>query len=201
MRGLRYKQNIALILRGKILPSQVTPGFMTHVATNLRSRRLASGLSQKDLAARSGISLRMIGAIEAGSSSASTATLDRLGMALNATLADLVSDPAAPRAQAIDRLGWSGPRGGEGVLRWSVEVRREVEVWDWRLQPGERYEAAADPQGWRVMLFVSEGRLTLEIGAESIVIEREPYLLDSARAHTFANLGEGPLRFFRCTCW
>lgn len=174
---------------------------MTHVATNLRSRRLASGLSQKDLAARSGISLRMIGAIEAGSSSASTATLDRLGMALNATLADLVSDPAAPRAQAIDRLGWSGPRGGEGVLRWSVEVRREVEVWDWRLQPGERYEAAADPQGWRVMLFVSEGRLTLEIGAESIVIEREPYLLDSARAHTFANLGEGPLRFFRCTCW
>ncbi|MFC4819084.1 helix-turn-helix domain-containing protein [Dokdonella ginsengisoli] len=174
---------------------------MTHVAINLRTRRLAAGLSQKELAARSGISLRMIGAIEAGASSASTATLDRIGIALNATLADLVRDPAAPRTQAVDRLGWSGPHGGEGVLRWSVEARREVEVWEWRLQPGERYEAAADPQGWRVLLFVTEGRLTLEIGSESIAIERDPYLLDSARAHAFANRGEGVLRFFRCTCW
>jgi len=183
------------------LPSQVTPGFMTHVATNVRARRIALGLSQKALAERSEVSLRMIGAIEAGTTSASTATLDRIGMALDATLTDLVRDPATPRSQAIDRLGWSGAHGGEGVLRWSLDVQREIEVWAWRLQPGDRYEAAADPQGWQVMLFVVEGRLTLEIGADAIEIERDAYLLDSTRAHAFANRGDEPVRFFRNTCW
>jgi len=174
---------------------------MAHVAANVRRLRVAAGLSQRALAERSGVSLRMIGAIEAGDTSASTATLDRIGMAFDATLADLVADPAAPRTRVIDRLGWSGPDGGEGTLRWSLDVRREVEAWEWRLEPGERYEAAPDPQGWGVMLFVVEGRLTLETEAGAVEIERDGHLLDSTRAHAFANRGDHPVRFFRCTAW
>lgn len=148
----------------------------------------------------------MIGAIEAGATSRQYRQLGPDREALDATLADLVRDPAAPRSQTLDRLVWSGAHGGEGVLRWSLEARREVEVREWRLEPGDRYQAAADPQGWRVMLFVVEGRLTLELGAgpagaESIEIERDRYLLDRARAHAFVNRGSAPARFFRCTCW
>ena len=58
---------------------------MTFVAENVRARRQAAGLNQKGLAEASGVSLRMIGAIEGGTTSASTATLDRIGMALDAT--------------------------------------------------------------------------------------------------------------------
>jgi transcriptional regulator with XRE-family HTH domain len=196
-----YKQNIACIIGGNILPSQVTPAFMTHVADNVRQRRTAAGWSQKKLATRSGVSLRMIGAIEAGGSSASTATLDRIGLALNATLAELVVDPNTPRSRVVDRVGWAGPAGGDGTLRWSLDVHREVEAWEWRLQPGERYAAAADPAGWCVMLFVLEGRLTLELGTDVIEIEQNAHLLDSTQAHAFANRSDRVVRFFRCTAW
>jgi len=184
------------------LPSQAAPAFLTHVAANVRARRTAAGLSQKDLAQASGVSLRMIGGIEAGSTSVSTATLDRIGMVLDATLADLVVDPmAARRDPVVDRLGWTGPKGGEGVLRWSLETRREVDAWEWRLEPGERYQAGADPEGWHVMIFVVEGRLMLELEGGVIEIERDAHLFDSAQAHAFANTGSGPVRFFRCTSW
>lgn len=158
-------------------------------------------MTQKALADRTGVSLRMIGAIEAGDTSASTATLDRLGLAFDATLADLVADPARSRGRVIDRLGWQGPEGGEGTLRWSVDVRREVETWEWRLEPGERYQAAADPQGWSVMVFVVEGRLTLETEADIVTVERDGYLLDSNQVHAFVNQSEEPVRFFRCTAF
>lgn len=184
------------------MPSQAAPAFLTHVAANVRARRMAAGLSQKELAQASGVSLRMIGGIEAGSTSVSTATLDRIGVVLDATLAELVADPAATRRDpVVDRLGWTGPEGGEGVLRWSLEARREVEAWEWRLEPGERYQAGADPDGWHVMVFVVEGRLTLELETGAVEVERDARLFDSAQAHAFANRGSGPVRFFRCTSW
>jgi transcriptional regulator with XRE-family HTH domain len=183
------------------LPSQVVPAFLTHVAANVRRLRIAAGLSQKGLASASGVSLRMVGGIENGATSVSTATLDRIGVVLDATLSDLVADPSAPRSARIDRVGWTGDSGGEGVLRWSIDTRREVELWEWRLEPGERYQAGADPAGWHVMLFVVEGRLTLELAAETIELAAASHVFDSAQVHAFANLGEEPVRFFRCTAW
>lgn len=183
------------------MPSQVTPSFLTHVATNVRTRRIAAGLSQKRLADAAGVSLRMVGGIENGATSVSTATLDRIGMALDATLAELVADPSAARSARIDRVGWSGDKGGEGVLRWSIDARREVELWEWRLEPGERYQAGADPAGWHVMLFVVEGRLTLELAKETIDVSAASHVFDSAQTHAFSNLGQEPVRFFRCTAW
>ena len=82
------------------MPSQADRDFLTHVAINVvRSRRQTAGLSQKALAEASGISQRMIGAIEAGATAVSTATLDRIGIVFDATLADLVADPSVPEEQ------------------------------------------------------------------------------------------------------
>jgi transcriptional regulator with XRE-family HTH domain len=183
------------------LPSQVTPSFLTHVAVNVRTRRVALGMSQKGLAEASGVSLRMVGGIENGATSVSTATLDRIGVALGATLADLVTDPTAKPSALINRVGWIGENGGEGVLRRSLNVRREVELWEWRLVAGERYQAAADPQGWHVMLFVVEGRLTLELETGSVELSAASQVFDSAQTHAFVNLGKAPVHFFRCTAW
>lgn len=88
----------------------------------------------------------MIGAIEAGDSSANTATLDRI-------------------------------------------------------KPGEHCQAAADPEGWGVMLFVVEGELTLEVETDTILIQHDGYLLDSTQPHAFANRSDQIVRFFRCTAW
>ena len=159
------------------------------MAENVRSRRVAAGLSQKALAEAAGISLRMVDGIERGATSVSTATLDRIGMALNATLSELVAAPeAAPGAQ-VERLGWSGPQGGSGVLRSSVAARREVELWDWELMPGERYRAAADPQGWHVMIGGLDGVLALELGATFLPLSAAGQAFDRSQAHAFFNAG------------
>ncbi len=181
------------------MPSQSAPAFLAHVAHNLRRLRGAAGLSQKALAQASGVSLRMIGGIENGATSVSTSTLDRIGVALGASLADLVADPAQERSSTIDRLGWQGERGGEGVLRTSVVARREVETWEWTLQPGERYQAGADPKGWHVQVIVVEGCLSLQLADGEHELRAQAMLFDSAQAHAFANRGEGLLRFYRIT--
>jgi transcriptional regulator with XRE-family HTH domain len=181
------------------LPSQPLPEFLVHVAENVRVRRVAAGLSQKALAQASGISLRMIGAIENRSSSVSTSTLDRIGLALGSSLAELVSDPKAASASPSRRLGWKGKRGGTGVLLSSVRAMREVETWEWKLQPGERYRAGADPQGWHVLLIVISGRLTLATDGDEQVIEANAHLFASHRPHTFINAGRALVRFFRLT--
>lgn len=183
------------------MPSQPIPAFLTHVAQNVRDRRLSAGLSQKGLAEASGVSTRMIGGIESGSTSVSTATLDRIGLTLNATLAELVSDPAAGNSTVINRLGWEGANGGRGVLLSSVTARREIETWEWRLEPGDRYQAGADPAGWHVQVIVVEGRLTLELESGPLEIVAGGHLFDSAQVHAFANLGDGPVRFYRNTIW
>jgi redox-sensitive bicupin YhaK (pirin superfamily) len=120
---------------------------------------------------------------------------------LNATLADLVGDPAEPRSRIVDRVGWVGPHGGQGVLRWSLDARREVDAWEWRLEPGDRYQAAADPDGWHVMLFVVEGTLTIEIGEGIVEVAADAYLLDNRQDHAFSNRSGRSVRFFRCTSW
>jgi hypothetical protein len=143
----------------------------------------------------------MIGAVENGSTSLSTATLDRIAMALDLTLSDLVAAPLNRTSIAIDRLGWEGDRGGVGILRWSVGVKREVETWEWVLEPGDRYEAAADPEGWHVMLFVLDGQLTLEIDGGRVELSNAAHLFDSSKPHAFTNTGTSPVRFFRSTVW
>lgn len=178
----------------------MTPAFLSHVADNVRRYRLRAGLSQKALADASGVSLRMIGGIERGGTSVSTATLDRIGLALHATLADLVREPgSASMNNAINRLGWEGPKGGQGVLLSSVSANREVETWEWLLQPGERYQAGADPSGWHVLIVVVEGTLTLELASGAMTVSAGCHLFDSSQEHRFANRGRVPTRFFRST--
>lgn len=40
-------------------------------------------------------------------------------------------------------------------------ARREVELREMRLEPGDRHSPEPDPDGWSVQLFVFEGSLTL----------------------------------------
>ncbi|HEY4090984.1 MAG TPA: helix-turn-helix domain-containing protein [Luteibacter sp.] len=183
------------------MPSQATPSFLVHVATNVRQARKRAGVSQRTLAEASGISLRMIGAIENGTTSLSTATLDRIAVALDTTLSELVADSSGRRSVVRNQLGWEGEKGGEGILRWSVDARREAETWEWVLQPGERYEAGADPEGWHVMLFVVSGVLTLTCAGKKVELTQTGHLFASDQVHVFENRGRDVMRFFRCTVW
>jgi len=184
-----------------ILHSQdaARPDILVHVAGNARGLRQAQGLSQAALAARAGISRRMIVGIERDGANVSLSTLDRLAAALGTSLAALVRAPDAPDSRRIESLAWRGATpDSRGVLLGSAPATREAELWLWSLAPGERYPSEAESGTWHEMLLVTEGMLVIEAADARHEIAAGDFLIfSSAAPYVFANGGDGVVCFVR----
>src|SRR6478736_1070438 len=91
-----------------ILHSQDRADVLAHVSGNLRRLRLASGLSQTALADASGISRRMIAAVESGDANISLSSLDKLATAMGVDFVELVRDPSRETRAEINEVTWRG---------------------------------------------------------------------------------------------
>ncbi|HEV7304747.1 XRE family transcriptional regulator [Ensifer sp.] len=182
-----------------ILHSQDRSDVLTHVADNLKRIRLATGLSQAALAKASGISRRMIVAVEGGDANISLSSLDRLAAAMNVGFVDLVRNPSRQSRDNIDTVTWRGEKAdSEARLLASTPATSEAQMWIWSLGPGERYDAEPDPQGWHEMLFITEGSLTLELsGARKRYPGGSFTVYSSAQTYSYINEGDTVVRFVR----
>ncbi len=172
---------------------------LAHVSGNLRRFRHAAGMSQIALADASGVSRRMIIAVEAGDANISLSSLDKLAVAMSVSFVDLVKDPARQSLTDINEVTWRG-KGPEskGVFLGTAPAGHETQMWVWSLESGDRYEAEPDPQGWHEMLFVMEGVLTLTLsGAEQDYPAGTFAIYDSAQPYSYANHRQETLRFVR----
>ena len=168
------------------------------IGRRVRESRTARGMTLDQLAARSGVSRRMIVNVESGSANASIATLLRLATALEIPLAHLVegspsTEPFAATTPADRAALWQGPSGGTAVL---IASSGTLELWEWRLQPGETYESDAHRPGTRELLHVHTGRLRLTL--DSDVHDLGPGCGASFAAdvpHRYACSGPRPVRF------
>ncbi|MDE1164837.1 MAG: XRE family transcriptional regulator [Pseudomonas sp.] len=172
---------------------------LQHVSQNIRRLRLAAGLSQSALAELSTVSRRMLVAIEAGEKNVSLTTLDRLAEALGVAFSDLIRAPDNRDPSRIEELAWVGEHpGSKAVLLGSAPASREVELWEWCLQPGEAYWSQADADGWSEQIFVFEGRLTLCFDDQvRLLAAGEFAVYASNRPHGYRNDGEVAVRFVR----
>lgn len=172
---------------------------LQHVSQNVRRLRHVAGLSQTALAEKSGVSRRMLVAIEAGEKNVSLTTLDRVAEALEVAFSDLIQAPDARDSSRINELAWAGLiPGSKAVLLAKANASREVELWEWRLEPGEEYLSEADADGWSEQLYVFEGGLTLVIGEEQrLVGEGEFVSFASNQRHAYRNDGAVAVRFVR----
>jgi transcriptional regulator with XRE-family HTH domain len=133
--------------------------LLRQVAANLRAARQGRGWSQQALADRAEVSLRMVAALEAGNSNVSLATLDRLAHALGSTFAELIRAPSSRSGQTEPVLVWQGASPhSRACLLQSVPAGGTLELWDWSLGPGERYDAEADRPGVREMVYLRDQR-------------------------------------------
>lgn len=173
---------------------------LAHLSQNLRRFRKGLDLSQTELAEASGLSRRMISAIEGGAANVSLSTVDRLAAALSVKLTDLVRPADATDTLRIDSVGWRGASAGsEGRLLGAAPGSRETELWRWRLAPGERYSSEADSHLWHEVLYVLEGRLTVERGTRSETLDAGAFLIfSSGDPYVFANEGATPVTYVRC---
>ncbi|CAN1601871.1 XRE family transcriptional regulator, regulator of sulfur utilization [Pseudomonas mediterranea] len=172
---------------------------LQHVSQNVRRLRHAAQLSQTALAERSGVSRRMLVAIEAGEKNVSLSTLDRVAEALNVAFSDLIQAPDARDPSRINELAWAGAiPGSKAVLLAKANASREVELWEWRLEPGEHYASEPDNDGWSVQLYVFEGGLTVLLGDEERRIgSGEFFMFASNQPHAYRNEGPVAVRFVR----
>ena len=169
------------------------------ISRNVTFQRRALNWSQQELAERSQVSRRMIGLIEGGESNVSLATLGHLAAAFNLTFSQLVNDRADP-AGAQPEKGlrlWQGGRPGTRVdLLQSLPAARTAELWKWTIAPGDRYQGEPDLQGYREMVYVIRGELTLERESGATVLKAgESFAFPSDRPYSFVNSGKASLSF------
>ncbi|RJL32426.1 helix-turn-helix domain-containing protein [Bailinhaonella thermotolerans] len=169
------------------------------IANNLRAQRAHRGLTLDALAARSNVSRGMLVQIEQGRTNPSVTTLTRVADALGITVARLVevSDTPVVRVVHKDDVAtlWQGEQGCARLLLGS-DAPALMELWDWRLAPGEHHDGDAHAPGTREMLAVLAGELTLTVYGKSHVIGADGAVLFSAdRQHRYANEGAGEVRF------
>jgi len=173
--------------------------LLKSVSGNVVRRRHALNWSQQQLADRSAVSRRMIGMIESGESNVSLATLGHIAAAFSLTFSELINDQldgADGRPEKGVQL-WQGSRPGTKVdLLQSFPASRTVELWKWTIAPGDRYQGEPDLPGYREMVYVIRGELTLEREAGTQVLKAgESIAFPSDRPYAFANTGKGSLSF------
>ena len=174
------------------------------VSANVASVRKARQLTLDQLAKASGVSKGMVGQIEQGRSNPSIATLVRLANALGVTISRLVEPADGPIAKKV-RVDaaitlWEGKAGGVGKLIAGVDSPALLEIWEWRLNPGEAHESIAHPKGARELLLVQDGALVVTAGSRTNRVDAGELLIFAGDTpHRYANEGSQPLMFLMIT--
>jgi transcriptional regulator with XRE-family HTH domain len=159
------------------------------IAHAVRRLRSARSWTLNELAARSGISRRLIVQIEQAQANPSVGTLLRLADAFEVTLRELLPEPPAAAAgmrPAGEELQlWNGPRGGTGRL---LINRGPLELWSWTLKAGESHGSEAHRAGCVELLTVTVGTLQLDVAGESFTLTSgDSAWFEAAVAHAYRN--------------
>lgn len=176
-----------------------SPELITQaIASNVRAQRAHRGLTLDALAARSGVSRGMLVQVEQGRTNPSVSTLTRIASALGVTVARLVEVSDVPTVRVVGASDVVTFQQGdvEAKLLVGADMPMILELWDWRLAPGEHHDGDAHPPGTREMLTVLDGELTLTVYGKSHVVGKDAAVLFTAdRPHRYANEGREALRF------
>ncbi|WP_113699749.1 helix-turn-helix domain-containing protein [Nonomuraea lactucae] len=167
------------------------------IANNVRAQRSHRGLTLDALAARSGVSRGMLVQVEQGRTNPSVSTLTRIASALGVTLARLVEVADVPVVRVVEPADVVTFAQGDVKARLLVGADSPMilELWDWRLAPGEHHDGDSHPPGTREMLTVLAGELTLTVYGRSHVVRTDAAVLFAAdRPHRYANNGDEELR-------
>ncbi|MGK5530527.1 helix-turn-helix domain-containing protein [Streptomyces sp. URMC 129] len=168
------------------------------LARNLRRLRTERGLTLDALAARAGISRGMLIQIEQARTNPSVGTVVKVGDALGVsitTLLDFEQTPVVrlvPAGQAV-RL-WSTEAGSHGTLLAGTEAPGPLELWRWRLMPGEGHASDPHPPGTSELVHVTAGVLTLAVdGTDHPVPAGTSASFESHVPHGYRNDGTEPV--------
>jgi transcriptional regulator with XRE-family HTH domain len=162
------------------------------IAARVRAERMQRRWTLDELAARSGVSRRLLVQIEHADANPSLATLLKLAAALGVTLTDLIAEEPEPRPFALvpaqDAMTlWSTPAGSSARLLVSHSA---LELWSWTLAPGDRRASEPHRPGSLELLTVQTGTVALDVGDHRIEIPSgDSAWFDATWPHAYTNPG------------
>ncbi|WP_179382239.1 XRE family transcriptional regulator [Streptomyces sp. SA15] len=168
------------------------------LARNVKRWRTERGFTLDSLAARAGVSRGMLIQIEQARTNPSLGTVVKIGDALGISITTLLDYEQGPKvrvvpAEQVVRL-WHTDAGSYSRLLAGTEAPGPLEMWDWRLMPGESSGSDPHPAGTVEIVHVTVGELTLTVeGVEYRVPAGASATFEANAAHTYANQGDVPM--------
>ena len=104
--------------------------------------------------------------IEKGAANPSIAILCKLAAALGISVADIVNVSSEPLVHVIEEAAircCGRGKGRRARLLAGTAGPDMIELWQWEMQPGERFTSSGHPAGTFELLHVNEGILTLTV--------------------------------------
>lgn len=159
----------------------------------LRQLRKGSGMTLRDLAERSGLSVGMLSQIENGAADPSLGSLRKLASVFDADVATLFTDPSVPDVYISSpeaRMRLMTPSGGFAYERLTPG-RGDLEMLRAVIPPG----AESSSQSWAhpstECVYVIEGELVVEMGEEQYALSAgQSITFDSRLAHRYRNVSQ-----------
>ncbi|MFD8221120.1 helix-turn-helix domain-containing protein [Streptomyces sp. NPDC059697] len=171
-----------------------TEAALRTLAHNVRTARTRAGLSLDELGRRAKVSKGALVGLEKAQGNPNFATLVRLADTLGISVSALMEGPSEGRvrvvaADAVMPL-WTGAQGSEARLMLTTSGPAPVEVWRWKLEPGEEYRSHPHQAGVVETVSVTAGRMTLIVdGAEHLVEVGQTATFDGDATHTYRGAG------------
>lgn len=174
--------------------------FSLLVGGRLKAARSKAELTLDALAETSGVSRRTIVGIEQGSTGVSIKVMLRIANALGVSLASLLAEPSSDPLGVVRASthspSWVGTQGGQAILVASTEFPEIFELWDWILEPKDRYLSEAHSEGTHELIHVISGSLTLTVQGNSEVLgPGDSASYQGNQTHAYSNDSESPARF------
>ncbi|SDJ48667.1 transcriptional regulator, XRE family with cupin sensor [Frankineae bacterium MT45] len=170
------------------------------IGARVKHERQGGRWTLDQLADAASVSRRMVINVEQGTVNPSVGTLLRLSDALGVGLPALV-EPPRPTPLRVVRAGqgatlWSSDAGGRGMLVAGTEPPDVVELWDWTLPAGDRYDSDPHAGGTHELAQVIKGSLEIGVADEFVTLNAgDAVTFRGDIAHSYANAGRGTVRF------
>ncbi|GAA0295590.1 XRE family transcriptional regulator [Streptomyces turgidiscabies] len=168
------------------------------LARSVKRWRAERGFTLETLAARAGVSRGMLIQIEQARTNPSLGTVVKIGDALGVSITTLLDYEQGPKVRIVPadqavRL-WHNDAGSYNRLLAGTEAPGPLELWDWRLMPGDSSPSDPHPAGTFEILHVTVGELTLTVdGVEHRVPAGASATFEANVPHTYGNDGAVPL--------
>ncbi|MFD7992675.1 helix-turn-helix domain-containing protein [Streptomyces mexicanus] len=171
-----------------------TEAALRTLARNVRAARTRAGLSLDELGRRAQVSKGALVALEKAQGNPNFATLVRLADTLGVSVSALLEGRSEGRVRVVAAGSltplWTGPRGSEARLMLTTSGPAPVEVWRWKLEPGEEYPSHPHQAGVVETVSVTAGRMTLIVdGVEHAVEAGQTATFDGDAPHTYRGAG------------